>query len=121
MCRLAAADSDLLMVDPWEALQAEFQRSIKVLKRIERGVNAARPEGMRESCALAPILIACFTLSAAVGYNSYCVGQMHLNKRRVSEVERLADDCGQLVPFVAYIELTSFVSVHSNCYGSSLS
>ncbi|GAQ77772.1 Nicotinate/nicotinamide mononucleotide adenyltransferase [Klebsormidium nitens] len=46
MCRLAAADSDLLMVDPWEALQADFQRSIKVLKRIQQGVNAARPEGM---------------------------------------------------------------------------
>jgi nicotinamide mononucleotide adenylyltransferase len=45
MCQLAVADSDLIMVDPWEAAQSGYQRTISVLKRVEERVNAARPAG----------------------------------------------------------------------------
>lgn len=39
MCQLAATDSDLVMVDTWEAAQAEAQRSLIVLKRIQHAAQ----------------------------------------------------------------------------------
>ncbi|CAN0927802.1 Nicotinamide/nicotinic acid mononucleotide adenylyltransferase, partial [Linum grandiflorum] len=35
MCELACESSDFVMVDPWEANQSSFQRSLTVLRRIE--------------------------------------------------------------------------------------
>ncbi|CAI0374101.1 unnamed protein product [Linum tenue] len=35
MCNLACENSDFIMVDPWEANQSTYQRSLTVLKRIE--------------------------------------------------------------------------------------
>ncbi|CAI0437519.1 unnamed protein product, partial [Linum tenue] len=35
MCNLACESSDFVMVDPWEANQSTYQRSLTVLKRIE--------------------------------------------------------------------------------------
>lgn len=45
MCQLAAASSPYIMVDPWEALQGEYQRTLTVLRRVEEGVNAATEPG----------------------------------------------------------------------------
>lgn len=39
MCQLAAAESDLVMVDTWEAEQAEAQRSLVVLQRVQHAVR----------------------------------------------------------------------------------
>lgn len=39
MCKLAAAESDLVMVDTWEAAQAQAQRSLVVLQHVQ---HAAR-------------------------------------------------------------------------------
>lgn len=39
MCQLAATESDLVMVDTWEAAQAEAQRSLIVLKRIQHAAQ----------------------------------------------------------------------------------
>ena len=35
MCKLAADTSDIVMVDSWEAQQPTYQRSLKVLQRVE--------------------------------------------------------------------------------------
>ncbi|XP_050216413.1 nicotinamide/nicotinic acid mononucleotide adenylyltransferase [Mercurialis annua] len=35
MCNLACESSDFIMVDPWEANQSAYQRSLTILKRIE--------------------------------------------------------------------------------------
>ena len=40
MCQLAAAGSDLTMVDTWEAAQNEAQRSLTVLQRIQDAAQA---------------------------------------------------------------------------------
>lgn len=39
MCQLAAAESDLVMVDTWEAAQAEAQRSLIVLQHVQHYVR----------------------------------------------------------------------------------
>lgn len=39
MCQLAAAESDLVMVDTWEAAQAQAQRSLIVLQHVQRAVQ----------------------------------------------------------------------------------
>ena len=39
MCELAAADSDLIMVDTWEAAQLDAQRSLVVLDRVQQAVQ----------------------------------------------------------------------------------
>ena len=39
MCQLAAAESDLIMVDTWEAEQPQAQRSLKVLQRVQQAVQ----------------------------------------------------------------------------------
>lgn len=39
MCRLAAAESDLVMVDTWEAAQAQAQRSLIVLQHVQHAVQ----------------------------------------------------------------------------------
>ncbi|KAH7442407.1 hypothetical protein KP509_03G087100 [Ceratopteris richardii] len=38
MCQLVAKDIPLLMVDPWEALQPTYQRTLKVLKRVKNAL-----------------------------------------------------------------------------------
>ena len=40
MCQLAAAESDLVMVDTWEAAQAQAQRSLIVLQHVQHAVRA---------------------------------------------------------------------------------
>ena len=40
MCNLAAAVSDLVMVDSWEASQPDAQRSLVVLQRVQRAAQA---------------------------------------------------------------------------------
>ncbi len=40
MCQLAAAESDLVMVDTWEAAQEDAQRSLVVLQRVQHAVQA---------------------------------------------------------------------------------
>ncbi len=39
MCQLAAAESDLVMVDTWEAAQAQAQRSLLVLQHVQHAVR----------------------------------------------------------------------------------
>lgn len=39
MCQLAAAESDLIMVDTWEAAQPDAQRSLVVLDRVQQAVQ----------------------------------------------------------------------------------
>ena len=39
MCQLAADESDLVMVDTWEAAQAQAQRSLIVLQHVQRAVR----------------------------------------------------------------------------------
>lgn len=39
MCQLAAAESDLVMVDTWEAAQADAQRSLVVLEHVQQAVQ----------------------------------------------------------------------------------
>ena len=39
MCHLAAAESDLVMVDTWEAAQADAQRSLIVLEHVQQAVQ----------------------------------------------------------------------------------
>lgn len=39
MCQLAAAESELIMVDTWEAEQPQAQRSLKVLQRVQQAVQ----------------------------------------------------------------------------------
>lgn len=39
MCQLAAAESELIMVDTWEAEQSQAQRSLLVLQRIQQAVQ----------------------------------------------------------------------------------
>ena len=49
MCQLGSAESELVMVDTWEASQAEAQRSLVVLQRIQAAVQ----EHYRSSAAVA--------------------------------------------------------------------
>ena len=39
MCQLAASESDLAMVDTWEAAQPDAQRSLMVLDRVQQAVQ----------------------------------------------------------------------------------
>ena len=39
MCQLAAAESNLIMVDTWEAAQPDAQRSLVVLDRVQQAVQ----------------------------------------------------------------------------------
>lgn len=39
MCQLAAAESDLIMVDTWEAAQPDAQRSLVVLGRVQQAMQ----------------------------------------------------------------------------------
>ena len=39
MCRLAAQDLPLIMVDDWEAAQLEAQRSLHVLRRVSSALQ----------------------------------------------------------------------------------
>lgn len=39
MCQLAAAESDLIMVDRWEAAQPDAQRSLVVLGHVQQAVQ----------------------------------------------------------------------------------
>lgn len=49
MCQLAAAESDLVMVDTWEAAQAEAQRSLVVLQRVQRAMREHYQPHMSEA------------------------------------------------------------------------
>jgi nicotinamide mononucleotide adenylyltransferase len=40
MCQLATQDSPFVMVDPWEAKQSSYQRTLTVLSRVEAAVNS---------------------------------------------------------------------------------
>jgi hypothetical protein len=42
MCELAVMSSDWLMVDSWEALQPQHQRTLFVLQHIERELNVCK-------------------------------------------------------------------------------
>lgn len=39
MCELGTADSDWIMIDPWESQQKEYQRTIVVLEHFHRQLN----------------------------------------------------------------------------------
>lgn len=52
MCQLAAADSDLIMVDTWEAEQPSAQRSLVVLQRIQNTVQRHYRQNVRSSVYL---------------------------------------------------------------------
>jgi nicotinic acid mononucleotide adenylyltransferase len=39
MCQLGAADSEWVMVDDWESLQQEYQRTVKVLQHFDSELN----------------------------------------------------------------------------------
>jgi nicotinamide mononucleotide adenylyltransferase len=40
LCQLATQDSPFVMVDPWEATQSSYQRTLTVLSRVEAAVNS---------------------------------------------------------------------------------
>lgn len=42
LCQLASEDSSFIMVDPWEAKQSSYQRTLVVLKRVESSLRASR-------------------------------------------------------------------------------
>lgn len=64
MCQLAAETSPLIMVDPWEAAQKQYQYSLHVLQHLERAVNrACSPEATTsagaQSSSARPTTCAC--------------------------------------------------------------
>ncbi|KAJ4829053.1 hypothetical protein Tsubulata_004386 [Turnera subulata] len=46
MCELACESSDFVMVDPWEANQSTYQRSLTILKRVESFFGDESPRVM---------------------------------------------------------------------------
>ncbi|KAH7395940.1 hypothetical protein BKA64DRAFT_709313 [Cadophora sp. MPI-SDFR-AT-0126] len=57
MCELGAADSSWLMVDPWEARQAEYVPTAQVLDHFEHEINEVlggveKPDGTRVKCRI---------------------------------------------------------------------
>jgi len=57
MCELGAAESPWLMVDPWEARQAEYVPTAQVLDHFEHEINevlggAEKPDGTRVKCRI---------------------------------------------------------------------
>eukprot|EP00249_Psilotum_nudum_P014096 c24665_g1_i2 orf=164-931(-) len=40
MCQLATAESSFIMVDPWEAMQSSYQRTLTVLHRVKSALNS---------------------------------------------------------------------------------
>lgn len=41
LCQLASEDSSFIMVDPWEAKQSSYQRTLVVLRRVESSLRAS--------------------------------------------------------------------------------
>ncbi|CAI5976459.1 unnamed protein product, partial [Closterium sp. NIES-65] len=64
MCQLACADSPFIMVDPWEASQQCYQRTLCVLRRLHQTLNAP-PAPTPSSAAQAPSSAAQAPSSAA--------------------------------------------------------
>ncbi|KAL3687159.1 hypothetical protein R1sor_013468 [Riccia sorocarpa] len=40
LCQLACSDSSFIMVDPWEAKQSSYQRTLTVLNRVDHAINS---------------------------------------------------------------------------------
>ncbi|ONI11375.1 hypothetical protein PRUPE_4G103800 [Prunus persica] len=49
LCRLACQSSEFIMVDPWEARQSSFQRTLTILSRVKGSLSEAGliPSGQR--------------------------------------------------------------------------
>lgn len=61
MCHMAAAESDLIMVDTWEAGQPDAQRSLAVLQRVQQAVEE-HYRSLVSMLVQATACIACHTL-----------------------------------------------------------
>jgi nicotinamide mononucleotide adenylyltransferase len=60
LCQLATQDSPFVMVDPWEATQSSYQRTLTVLSRVEAAVNSRAFAAEGNFTALFPIECLCF-------------------------------------------------------------
>ena len=57
MCELGAQDSDVVMIDSWEARQCEYQRTRPVLTHVSSQINQCLARAREQNCQMPQIKV----------------------------------------------------------------